>query len=121
MTAFQKTVSNVGSGGATTSVQIDKGFEGYPIVLLEVEHTKGAATHAYVKFSTDPAFSDPAQRIAEFEGLNRLNPIAHTNGKDFYSWDGTISGGVIHCHIQPDTEIDNDYAIRIHFDEEVTP
>lgn len=112
---------DVGSGGAVFQVQVDKGFEGYPIVLLEVEQLAGRATHATVEFSVDPVFANQAQRIATFEGLNKLNPVAHTNGKFFYSWDAVPSSGIIYCRITPETGIDNDYDIRIHFDEEVTP
>lgn len=112
---------NVGSAGVIANIPISQGFEGYPVVLFEVEQLKGGSTHATVEFSTDPTFADPGRRIATFEGLNRLNPVAHTNGDLFYSWDGTISGGIIYCRIVAETEVDNDYDIRVHFDEEVTP
>lgn len=104
----------VGSGGEVFEIAIDKGFHVYDIVLIEAEHVSGSATHTLVEFSTDSTFVNPGSRVATFEGLNNNSPVGHTNFKRFYTWDESEAAGSVFVRLTPDTEIDNDYVVRLH-------
>lgn len=123
MVSFSPAVqpSGVGSSGTVSQIVVDRGLAGYPIVFIEVAQTAGGATHATAEFSTDPTFVDPVQRIATFTSINMEAPAAFNNQKKWYDWDGVISGGIVYFRITAETEVNNNYHVRIHLDEEVKP
>lgn len=104
----------MGSGGRIITIVVDKGFQQYDIVLIEVEHLNGSATSTRAEFSTDSTFTNPTSRIGTFSSINHETPLSSTNYARFFPWNDSESGGEVYCKLTADTEVDNDYYVAIH-------
>lgn len=105
--------TNVGPSGVTVPVTIPEGYRHRRIQRIAVDKTAGSATTYDAAASTDATFMDDTQTIISMSGGNGAS-LDYDNGGSGYEWDHTLSNGVVHVFILPNTGTDNDFHVRIY-------